>query len=83
MDETMRVKDLIASLQTLDPELPVHRCINGEYPPVLIEYAGYTFGIDDIMRSKNDRSFYGRANSPTWTKILDSFEPAFKAVIIS
>lgn len=80
--QVMKVKDLLEILQTLDPELPIHRCRNGEYPPVDIEYAGYSFRYEQIMQGKNDQSYFARANDPMWQNKLDSFTSAFKAVII-
>jgi hypothetical protein len=79
----MRVKDLIAILQTVDPELPVHkRGTAGDFPPVDSDYIGHWLNYDTLMRSKNDPTYYARNNDVVWRKHRSEFEKKFKAVVI-
>jgi len=78
----MRVKDLIEILRTVDPNLPVHRRGSaGDYEPVNLNTAGYWLRYEELMQSKNDPSYYGRVNDPTWKTHKDQFREPFKAVV--
>lgn len=79
---TMTVKDLIASLQELDPDLPIHKYNNNGMPAIDTDYAGYTFQLLDLMQSKNDPTYFSRTDDWIWNDQKDHFNPPFKACVI-
>ena len=78
----MRVKDLIAILQTVDPELPIHKHRGGgEFPAVDIDMAGHWTNYATLMQHKTEKSFFGLAKDAVWKNARKRFGKPFKAVV--
>lgn len=79
---TMRVKDLIAALQTLDPELPIHKHAGiGNFTPIDIDYAGHWAQRMTLMQSKTDKTYFADTKDSMWSKMTKKFRKPFEAVV--
>lgn len=78
----MKVKDLIEILQQIDPELPIHRRIDGEYPVCKIDYAGYWLNYETLMQNESDLTYFASVDEPCWKNHKEQFKEPFKAVVI-
>lgn len=82
---TMRVKDLIEILQTIDPELPIHKHSGGgEFEAIAIDYAGHWINYGSLMQSKNAPTFFTKADDEIFNEGVrrHGFGEKFKAVIV-
>lgn len=83
--QKMKVKDLIAALQEIDPELEIYRFNSISCKPVFLEYAGWHFNKLKIARaigSESEDEFYTPVHDNFYKKHQDQFEPPYEVVMI-
>lgn len=83
--QKMKVKDLIAALQEIDPELEIYRFNSISCKPVYLEYAGWNFEKTTIAKaigSEEKDEFYTKTSDEFYKKHQDQYEPPYEVVMI-
>lgn len=81
----MKVKDLIAALQEIDPELEIYRFNSISCKPVFLDYAGYTFAKVKIAKAigqEEYEEFFTQTSDEFYKKHQDQYEPPYEVVMI-